>query len=128
MSTQYHAVINCQSTDLNGLPTSIDVVLTQYDVNKVVDRFYCEISGYNESIKYSDVANKMFEKIEGADVVTPEWAIYNLYQFLAKHGAMTGGVFRPVVYGFLRNLPVILLHVEKSIKKRVETRFFKFEI
>ena len=99
MSTQFHAVINCQSTDLNGLPTSIEVILTRYDVNKVVDKFYCEIGGYNDSVVYSDVAKEMFQKREGVEPTTPEWAIYNLYQFLSGHGAMVGGVFRPIVYG-----------------------------
>lgn len=98
---KYHAVINCQSTDLHGLPTSVEVILTQQDVLRDISkgRFYCEISGYNDSIKHSDFATKMFQHVEGCEVLTPEWAIYKLYTFLAEHGVMGKGCFRPVVYG-----------------------------
>ena len=63
MGTTHHVVINCQSTDINGYPTSIEAVLTPFNVDKDVPNaeFYCEIGGYNETVKCSPVTQKMFE-------------------------------------------------------------------
>ena len=99
-----HVVIHCQSTDINGLPTSIEVIVTPFNIDKDITNpeasFYCEISGYSEDVKYSETAKEMFVHRKGVEPTTPEWAIYNLYNFLATHARMSGGLFRPIVYGY----------------------------
>jgi hypothetical protein len=45
-----------------------------------------------------------------------------IFASLMCHGRFQ---YRPAVYGFLRNLPVIFLHVEKGIKKAGRNPLFQ---
>lgn len=115
----FNAVIYCQSTDLNGLPTSIEIILTTPYKNEEIDRLYLEIA-YPQDVQVSPIAHKMFVKRDGVEPISSELAIYKFYQFMELHSPLSGGTFRPVVHG-LYSLEVL----RNFIKYTNYVEFFK---
>ena len=97
MIVKYHAVLYCQSTDINGLPTSVEIILTNGYTNKEVDRLYVEIE-YPTGTEYSPIAKKMFVHKEGVIVVSPKEATNKILAFFNDKKS-NNGCFRPIYHG-----------------------------
>lgn len=95
---KYNAVVDCQSTDINGLPTSIEVHITDIKTHDIVDSFYREIE-WGKLTPVSPVAKKLFKHLVGCQVVSSEMAMYELWTFLEKYIDMgETGSLRPIVF------------------------------
>lgn len=83
-NVKYNVALHCQSTTINGLATSISMVLNDPKTQEVVDSFYVEIE-YGGGIQYDLKAKQMFKHREGVKPVSPEMAIYLLWEFTEKY-------------------------------------------